>query len=534
MRRRKGFRSESIATDEVARAGLLDRRQRRVLLGVCIVLGAATTVPASYNYVVIPMLHGLRASETQSSLLRQLPSIAGLLVVFLAGILGHRWGERRFITGCGLLFTVGNAAVAVAPGMGVAAAGLVLESIGASGLIVVGLALLSAQVSNAEARASAFAAQAMARPIVYLVMPVLAGLILDQSSWRLVAVVWALSGVVMIIASRLYLPAGDSSRESRELVTPALAGVVLTATVQTVSAADREGLLSAGALVRLGVACAAVVALYWVFRRTQSPSLSLAALRQGGMALLLIIIILLLFANLWFYMTVGFQYLYGLNALQTAVVMLPAQSAAIGGAVVTRRFLRKRGITVTGTITLAALAASLLLSALITENSPLWVPIVVMSVYGAASVGASIPLTNAVMNRAPEGEEGSASAFRSAATSIGTTVGVVVMSTIVFSTFSASLTNTLKSEGLNTKQSASIAERIRAGASSEDLSADYAVPLKQVELVADAQRGAMADGLHAHGLSGAAFTAVCLLIFYWSQRRQEKRRPLRRRGALRT
>src|SRR5262249_42718260 len=152
-------------------------------------------------------------------------------------------------------------------------------------------------------------------------------------------------------------------------------------------------------------------------------------------------------------LTVGFQYLYRLDALQTAAVMLPAQAAAIGGAAVTRRLLRTRGITVTGTTMLVALGASLLLSALITRHSPMWVPIVVMSVYAAASVGAGIPLTNAVMNHAPEGEDGSASAFRSAATNVGAAVGVVVMSTIVFSTFSAALTTNLKSDGLNTKQS---------------------------------------------------------------------------------
>lgn len=523
MRLRKGFRSRSATTAKVAPDELLDRGQRRVLLGLCIGLGAATTVPASYNYVVLPMLDGLGASESQGALLRQLPSIGGLLIIFPAGILGHRWGERRFITGCGLLFAVGNAAVAMAPGMAVASAGLVLESIGAAGFIVVALALLSAQVANDKARASAFSIYGTVGPIIYLAMPLLAGVIVDDASWRLVAVVWALGGVAMLIASRLYLPTEDGPRESRELLTPALAGVVLMAGVQTVSFADRDGVLSVEALVRLGVTIVAFVGLYWVFRRTASPSLSLAALRHGGMSLLLIIVILVSFANLWFYMTVGFQFLYGLNTVQTAVAMLPAQAAAIGGAVITRRFLRKRGITVAGTIMLAALAGSLLLSALITEDSPMWVPIVVMIFYGAAQVGSGIPITNAVMNFALEGEEGSASAFRSAASSIGAAVGVVVMSTIVFTTFSASLTNTLESKGLNSKQSAKIAKRIRAGASSEQVSANYSVPLRRVEQVAAAQRAAMTDGLRAHGLSGAAFTGVCLVIFYWSRRREEKK-----------
>lgn len=529
MRPRKGFRSHSLSKAEVASGELLDRGQRRLLLGLCIGLGAATTVPATYNYVLIPMLDGLGASETQGSLLRQLPSIGALLVIFLAGILGRRWGERRFITTCGFLFAVGNAAVAVAPGMKVAVAGLVLESIGASGFIVVALALLSAKVSNEKARASAFAIYAMAGPVVYLTMPLLAGVIVDDSSWRLVAVIWAIGGVVMIIASRLFLPAEDSRREPQELLTPALAGVVLTAAVQTVSFADRDGVLSVAALARLGVGLVVFVALYRVLRRTASPSLSLAALRHGGMSLMLIIVILVSFAGfLWFYMTIAFEFLYGLDTLQTAAAMLPAQVAALGGAAITRSFMRKRGITVAGTVMLAVLAASLLLSALITENSPMWVPIVVMSVYAVASVGVGIPLTNAVMDHALEGEDGSASAFRSAAGNVGAAVGVVVISTFVYTTFSDSLTSTLASEGLNSKQSASIAAHIREGASSENLSAKYSVPLQQVEQIADAQRAAMADGLRAHGLSGAVFAGVCLLIFYWSRRRQEKKDDLAR------
>ena len=43
------------------------------------------------------------------------------------------------------------------------------------------------------------------------------------------------------------------------------------------------------------------------------------------MSLLLIVVILVSFANLWFYLTIGFEYIYGLDALATAVAMLPAR-----------------------------------------------------------------------------------------------------------------------------------------------------------------------------------------------------------------
>jgi MFS family permease len=488
---------------------------------VCIIVGAAGTVPASYNFVVVPMLEGLGASEEQGSLLRELPSIAGLLVIFLAGILGRRWGERRFITRCGILFTVGNAVVAVAPVMGVAVAGLVLESIGASGFIVVALALLSARVSDEKARASAFSTYATVGPVIYLVMPLLAGVVLDNSSWRVVAALWSLSGVVILVAARVFLPAAEGPRDTRELLTPTLAGVLMVAAVQTLNSANRDGLLSVSALVRLGIGVLAFAALLWALRRLENPSLSLAALGQGGMFLLLIVVILMSFANLWFYMTVGLQYLYGLNALGTAIAMLPAQVAAIAGAMITRWLLRRRGITVAGSVMLLGLAVSLLVSALIGPGSPLWVPILVTCFYAVTSVGAGIPLTNAIMDLAPPGEDGSASAFRSAATNIGGAVGVIVMSTIVFNTFSASLAGKLESAGLDSQQSVQVAESIREGVTSEQVAANYAVPVQQVEQIAAVQREAMVDGLRMHGVSGAAFTGVCVVIFVWSRRRQQ-------------
>ncbi len=517
---RRGGRGTASAADAAADASLLDHSQRRLLLGVCLVTGAATTIPASYNYVLVPMLTGLGASESQSSLLRQLPGMAGLLVIFLSGILGHRWGERRFIMRCAILFTAGNATVAAAPGMAVAALGLILESIGASGFIVVALALLSARVSNDQARASAFATYAIAGPVVYLTVPLLAGLIVDHASWRLMVAIWAASGVVIWLSAWIFLPARDSRRDGREFLTPALAGVVLAATVQTISAADRDGFWTASTLVRLGIALVAFVALLWVRRRIADPTLSLAALRHGGMSLLLIIVILMSFANLWFYLTIGFEYIYGLDALQTAVAMLPAQAAGIGGAVLTRALLRRLGITTTGLIMLLALALALLASATITADAPIWIPIVIMSGYAAASVGAGIPLTNAVMNLAPPGEDGSTSAFRSAAGNIGSAVGVVVMSTIVFGVFSASLASGLRSHGLESRQSTQIAQKLLDGATSEEVSANYSVPLQRVSTIANIQREAMADGLRAHGLSGAAFTGVCLVIFYFSRRRE--------------
>ena len=66
------------------RAGL-DAEQRTLLAGICVLAGAVSMVPSSYNFVLGPMLDGLSGSESQESLLRQLPSICALLVIFFLG-----------------------------------------------------------------------------------------------------------------------------------------------------------------------------------------------------------------------------------------------------------------------------------------------------------------------------------------------------------------------------------------------------------------------------------------------------------------
>jgi hypothetical protein len=257
--------------------------------------------------------------------------------------------------------------------------------------------------------------------------------------------------------------------------------------------------------------------------------LSIAAIRRGGMLVLLAVAILVPFANLWFYATMGFQYVYGLDVLQTAVVMIPAQLAGLAGAGLSRRLIRHRGITTAGCVALLALAASLLSTCLIRVDSPIAVLVVVLAGYAVASVASGVPLTNSIMDTAPPGEDSSASAFRGAAANLGSAVGVVVMTSIVFGVVSASLTTRMQQDGEASPQSAAIAEEIRDGATSENVAADYAVPVQEVDEISDDQRAAMVDGLHAQGVAGSAIILASAVIFFVGRRRQARAVPLDRR-----
>ena len=76
-----------------------------------------------------------------------LPYAVSILAV---GRLADRFGHRSVIVWGAVLFTVGSVVSAVAPGYGVLLAGRVMQGLGGSALLTVGLAIISASFAGAE------------------------------------------------------------------------------------------------------------------------------------------------------------------------------------------------------------------------------------------------------------------------------------------------------------------------------------------------------------------------------------------------
>lgn len=500
--------------------GGLEPEQRNVVAAVAVAAITLLTLTASYNYVIADMLQGLDATDNQTDMARQIPSIGALLVIFVAGAIGNRVGARRVMVVCGILYTLGSVIIAIAPVMPVATLGLLLASIGKSAVFVVGLAYMSAKISDPDGRATAFATFSAVTPLTYLVMPILAAVLIDNASWRWVAVVWAVSGAAGTLIMRRMLPADSATGATGELLTPALAGVMLAALAQVITLVPEDG-WTTRALLSLGLAVAALAVLTVAMRRMAHPSLSLAPLKHGGLVLLLIVLILTLLANLWFYMTLGLQYIYGLTSIQVALVMMPSQIVTIGGAALAGVLLQRRGITFTGTVLLAVTGLGLFASAFMELDTPIWVAMLIMCVYAGAAVGAGVALTNAIMNLAPAREAGSAASYRSAASNLGSAVGVALMTAVVFGAASASLQEQAAASGMDQATVTAVAKDMRGGATSEEASSQFAVPIDQVDQIDDMQRAAYMEGFQAQGWVGGMVTMVASLMFFIIRRRQE-------------
>lgn len=477
------------------------------------------SVTASFNYILTPMLADLNLTNDQVSTALAIPSIAAILVVFVAGLLGDRLGQRKILRIAVAFFVVGSLAIAVANGEMLLSVGLLLEGIGATVMSITALGLLGSRIEGEGERASAFATFGMVGPIVYLFLPVVTGAIIRDHSWRLVPLIWVAAGIVCLVAIMTLLPASKGTGETGELWTPILAGLTVVAAVQFLSHFS-DGGLSARTMMTFAGGVVSAVVLVVVYRRMSSPSLSIKPLQNGATALLLIVVLLIPFANTWYYMTLAFQYIFGLSVLQTAMAMIPAQLLGLVGAkVVGGGLMRRYGVHQAGTIMLLALSASMLTLLLVQYDSPLWVPVASIAVFSLASMGTAVVLTNAVMGTAPKSESGNTAAFRSSASSIGVALGFILMSSIVFGTVEASMTRNLEGAGLSTEEISQAIEDLQMATQNPDYISTYSYPVTETASISDLEKSAMADGLHVNGALGAAVALLSTIVFVGYRRR---------------
>lgn len=402
--------------------------QRRLVGAVCVIVGASFVVGASLTFLITPMLDELGLTSDQAGVALAIPSIASLLIVFAVGRLGDRVGHRRVLVGAALPFMAGSVLVALAPSMPLISLGLLLAGGAATAIQIVSLGLLQISFPDGPARVSAFTSFGMVFPAVYLVIPVLTGALVGVTSWRWMPVLWAVLGAVIAVLAIRLIPRPGAPAPVGELWTPLLAGLVLAGVVTALQRGHDGGWSSPATLWSALVAVVAFTACAVALRRMHTPSFSLLILRVPGMTLLLTGVVLVVIASTLTYVMLGLEYLYGQTVLGAALWLVPAQAGAVLGAkVVAGVLMRRWGTAHAGQVTLLCFALSLLTLLLISVTTPMSLLVVsatLFSLFGYASVTI---LNAAVMAGSPSGQTSMVSAFRAAASSLGSALAIVIL-----------------------------------------------------------------------------------------------------------
>lgn len=502
----------------------LTQEERGLIFGAAVAQVAFMVMPASMNYLVPAMAADFDASSAQTEVLRQVSSVASLAVVFLAGVLGERLGERRVMLASSAIFMLGSAVVAISPGIYAATLGVFLASLGKSVISVVIIALIAVRIRDHDARATGFATLSSVVPLAYLVMPLVAGALASGPGWRWIAVIWLLCGAIAAVAIIRLLPGGGATVTSGEMWTPALAGLALASMIQFIGNHRDYGWTTA-TITYLILAAGGVIGTAVAYRLVSEPTLSLAPLKAAGIPLLLITLLIFSFTNLFYYTTVLYQVSYGYSSFEAALLMVPTQVCSTLGAIIAGRMLQSRGATSTGGLMMGLLVLILAGAAVVPPGAPMIVPMVAVSMYALCSVAAFVAFTTAIMNSAPQGQEGQMSSYRTAAGQFGTALGVSVMTAAVTFAATQSWSQLATEAGVDSTTASQAAFALLDGVSPPDVSSTYSIPIAETLSIGAFDAYAYAQGYRAQAAVSAVVILVALLLFSVTQRRLARRKP---------
>ena len=143
---------------------------------------------SSLEFMLVEVQSEFALSADATIVVAQIAAGACLFAVFLSGALADRLGERRMLEWAGLLFCVGAVLVGVAPHVTLLVLGLSIAGVGTIVLSIVGLAVLRATFPDPGRRARAFGGFAVVAPVVSIVTPLVASVVISHTNWRLVPV----------------------------------------------------------------------------------------------------------------------------------------------------------------------------------------------------------------------------------------------------------------------------------------------------------------------------------------------------------
>jgi MFS family permease len=418
--------------------------QRRITLAISVIVGLTLLVVAGLTFLVQPLTQDLALSDEAIEQALVAPTIASLLVVFIAGRAGDRFGQRRTIVAAAAVFTVGAAVLASAQAQNSVIIGLALCGAGAIVIQVVALSLLQRAAPDGKAHTAAFTTYGTVFPIAFLIFPIATAHLLSLVDWRWIPVLWAFAGIVIIVVSMLMLDRDKARGSIGEWASPILAGVALTAGTRVFDELgarppDTRILAFAGA-----VFVVAIFALIVVVKRAANPGFSLSPLRGVMMWPLMIGVALVALIQILTYVSISIEYLYELTPFQASLVIAPAQlGAVIGAKFVAGWTISRWGVERSGRGLLLATGVVLLLLVAMQPSTPVWYLVVVSTLFSLTGMAALTILNLDIMGRAPAEHTGAVSAFRTAASSVGSALSMAVLGVVVLSsvTMSAGVTD---------------------------------------------------------------------------------------------
>jgi EmrB/QacA subfamily drug resistance transporter len=354
-------------------------------------------------------------------------------VLLLTGAtLGERFGRRRmFVAGLGL-FTLGSAAAALAPSIGLLIAARAVQGVGAAILVPLTLTLLSAAVTP-ERRGLALGAWGAVGGLAIAIGPLVGGAVVEGASWQWIF--WLNVPIGLAVLPLAWTRLTESYGPATRLDLPGLtlASLGLFGIVLGVVRGNDHGWTSLTVLPPLVVGGLLVAAFVAWELRAPEPMLPLRMFRNRGFTvtnLASMLMFLGMFGSI-FLLAQFLQVVQHYSPLEAGLRTLPWTGmpvliAPVAGALSDR--IGGRPLLVAG---LALQAAGL--GWLAAVSSPTVAYLTLVPAFVVAGVGMSLffaPVANVVLASVRRDQEGIASGANNAIRELGGVFGIAILGTV--------------------------------------------------------------------------------------------------------
>lgn len=499
--------------------------ERSTLLGASLALLGSFFVIATWNLVILPVQRAFAMPAEGEILLRQLPDVAGLLVILAVGVFGASVSGSRLLAMAAAVTLPGALLATLAPSPGWLLLGASLMNVGRSVVSVAAFASVGAVIRHEGRRTSAFAALGAVPPVAFITGPLVGAGLLSAGDWRWVGGCWCAGAALIGLAAWLSRGAAapvpaDPPGERKEPWTPLVGGITLVALVQGLGALTQHGWRSTPTLAWAGAVLVAGGVWFALVRCLPRPSVDGRTLKTPGLLPILLVGLISQCGDLWFYVAALCRFVHGLEPMQVSLAMLAAQCASLLGACLAGWLIRRSGLRLAGTLLLAIYALAMFLSGLQTPQQPLWVAVGVLCLAAPAEIGAGVCVSQAVMARAPKGLDRQVASYRSAALGVGNALALLLVASSVGYAMARSIRQEAQARHASPEQVEALALAVRDNVPTGQIGRELDLRPERVEELRQVRREVMLNGFRMHGwVSGTMLTLAA--ISFWVVRRDD-------------
>ena len=412
-----------------------------VLIAVCLGLMLSMYNATVVNVMLPDIRMSLHASETGLQWVAALYSLCYAALLLAGGALGERLGKRMTFLGGVAVFTVGSAACAAAPTLGLLLAARAVQAIGVAALIPQTLSILVTEYTEPAQRARAVGIWAGAASLGLAAGPVVGGAITGVANWRAGFMLSVVLGMITVALGFLVIPRaryGQPEYPARPDLTGAgLSTLTLAALTYGLIESSTLGWTSPLIIGALALAAAAatgfIATQHTAGGRGRQPLMPLELWRSRpfvGANLSALAYFIMLYGILYFY-SIELQQYKHYSTLAAGLAFLPMTILMVlFGPIAGRLSARFSTTPVTVAGLLVAAAGCLALATLPALGG-------VADVgwrFALIGLGAGLmnsPMSNTAVSSAAARHSGAASATHNTFRQIGGTLGVAALGTIV-------------------------------------------------------------------------------------------------------